>query len=238
MRADDLVPLVMQKPAAGVGFRQGVIVTWDSNTAENTVIVGGQLMTDLPILNTSEAAILAPGDVVGILTFGSTWGILGRFTIPGTAEAVSSLSSLRTQSADVASVQSTTSSSFTDLATVGPEVTINVGPSGRVLVICSADIQAEAPRGSTLNTGTALMGYTMSGANTSAALDGYATKTSIQYDNVSTSFITTLRVNAAMSRVTLRTDLNPGSTTFTAKYKRETAGTATFTNRNITVMVL
>jgi hypothetical protein len=82
------------------------------------------------------------------------------------------------------------------------------------------------------------MGYTMSGANTSAALDGYATKTSIQYDNVSTSFITTLRVNAAMSRVTLRTDLNPGSTTFTAKYKRETAGTATFTNRNITVMVL
>lgn len=238
-RSDDLVPLLAAKPPPGVGFRQGVIVSWDQNTAENSVLVGNSLLYDLPILNTSEAAILAEGDVVGILTSGATWGIMGRFTIPGTPEAVSALSSLRTQSADVGgSPQGTTSSSFTDLATVGPEVTIDVGPSGRVLVICSADIQAEAPRGSTLNTGTALMGYAMSGANSSAALDAYATKVSIQYDNVSASFITTLRANIAASRVTLRTGLTPGATTFTAKYKRETSGTATFSSRNITVMAL
>ncbi|HEY3484350.1 MAG TPA: hypothetical protein VGK49_03150, partial [Ilumatobacteraceae bacterium] len=113
MRSDDLVPLLAQSPGPAVGFRQGVIVTWDQETAENTVLVGRSIMTNLPILNTSEAAILAEGDVVGILVAGATWGILGRFTIPGTPEAVSALSSLRTESDSVPDFEALTSLSFT-----------------------------------------------------------------------------------------------------------------------------
>jgi hypothetical protein len=238
MRSDDLVPILGKKTPPGVGYRQGVIVSYNQNTAENVVLVDGSLVENIPILNTSEAALLAADDVVGIMTVGGTWAILGRFTYPGTPEAVSALSSLRTQSVDETAAETTTSGSFTDLATVGPTASINVGPSGRVLVIVSADFQGEAPRGSTLNTGGAWMGYTMSGANTASAIDRYSAKCAIQYDNVSTSFITTLRINTAMSRVTLREGLNTGNTTFTAKYKRDTAGTASFSNRNITVMAL
>lgn len=238
MRSDDLVPLLAPPVNNGVGFRQGVILTWDANTAENTVIVDQQVFTNLPILNTSEASILDVGDVVGILTAGQTWGILGRFTIPGTPEAASSLSALRTQSANVDAVQTTTSAAYTDLSTVGPAVTINVGPSGRVLVLVSARFTAEAPRGSTLNTGGAYMSYAVSGANSSAAADIYSASQEIQYDNVSASFITTLRVFGGLTRATLRTGLAEGDTTFTAKYRRDTAGTATFEYRNITVMAL
>lgn len=238
MRSSDLAPMLADPRNATMGFRQGVIVSWDANTAENTVLVGGSLLTDLPILNTSEASILAVGDVVGILTAGRTWGILGRFTIPGTPEAASALSALRTQSASVVAAQGTTSATYVDLATVGPAATINVGPSGRVLVMVSAQFTGEAPRGSTLNTGGALMSYTMSGANTAIAVDLYSANASIQYDNTATSFITTLRIFGGLTRVSLREGLNPGSTTFTAKYRRDTAGTASFDNRNITVMAL
>jgi len=239
VRSDDLVPFLGRPdPGKGVGFRQGVIVSWNANTAENTVLAGDSLLTNLPILNTSEASILAEGDVVGILTAGKTWGILGRFTIPGTPEAASSLSALRTQSDSVLTVETTTSAAYTDLATVGPEATVNVGPSGRVLVMVSAVIQCEAPRGSTLNTGGAYMSYTMSDANTATAIDLHSAHLEIQYENVSASFITTLRSTGGITRVSLREGLNPGSTTFTAKYKRATAGTASFDSRNITVMAL
>lgn len=82
-RSNDLVPLFAGKPAPGLGFRQGVVVTFNNTTAENEIQVGDSLFTNLSILNSSEIAVLAPGDVVGILTSGSTWGILGRITDPG-----------------------------------------------------------------------------------------------------------------------------------------------------------
>lgn len=237
MRSDDLVPVLADPRSTALGFRQGVIVSWDPNTAANQVLVGTSLMTNLPILNTSEAAILAAGDVVGILTAGKTWGILGRFTIPETPEAVTSLSSLRTASADVLTVETATVASYTDLTTVGPAVTISVGPSGRVLVIASAEMRVQAPKGSVINTGGAGMGYAATGANTFAALDRYATIAEIAYDSTPT-FTSDLLLRTAMSRATLRTGLTPGSTTFTAKYNKMASGTTTFSNRNITVMAL
>lgn len=237
MRSDDLVPILTKKPAPGVGYRQGVIVSYDQNTAENVVLVDGSLVENIPILNTSEAALLAADDVVGIMTVGGTWAILGRFTYPGSPEAVSSLSSLRTQSEDVAASESSVTSSYLDLATVGPEVTINVGPSGRLLVTCSAEFEAIVPKGSVVNNCGAAMGYAATGANTFSAVDAYATIAEIGYDSTPT-FTSDLRLRTAMSRTTLRTGLTPGATTLTAKYRRYTAGTATFTARNLTVMAL
>jgi hypothetical protein len=241
MRSDDLVPL-LTTPAAGpgVGFRQGVIVTWDQASAENTVLVGRSLLTNLPILNTSEAAILQAGDVVGILTAGQTFGILGRFTIPGTPEAVSALSALRTASDSVSTSETTSSVAFTDLATPGPEVEIVVGATGRVLVTLSASMDFEALRGFGLNSAGAMMSFTMSGANTLIAFQSRAVRGRIEYSSGQAGgFDTDLTGILDASKVVLLEGLNPGLTTFTAKYAIHGAdGPATFANRVISVQAI
>jgi hypothetical protein len=241
MRSDDLVPL-LTAPAAGpgVGFRQGVIVTWDQATAANTVRVGNSLLTNLPILNTSEAAILQAGDVVGILTAGRTWGILGRFTIPGTPEAVTALSALRTASDSVATTENYSSSSFGDLATYGPEVSIAVGASGRVLVTLSAAMEYEALRGFGLNSAGAMMSFEVSGANTLIAFQTRAVRGRIQYRSAQVpTFDTDLLGILDASKVVLLEGLNPGLTTFTAKYAIYGASSpVSFANRVISVQAI
>lgn len=240
MRSDDLVPLLAPAPGPTVGFRQGVIVTWDQATAANTVLVGRSILTNLPILNTSEAAILAAGDVVGILTAGQTWGILGRFTVPGTPEAVSALSSVRTASASVDTLETTSSASFVDLVTFGPEVTVTVGATGRVLVTLSATMDFDALRGSGLTTAGAMMSFTMAGANTLMAFPTRSVRGQIRYSTAQTpSFDTDIGATLDASKTLLLGNLNPGATTFTARYARHGAGSpVAFSNRVITVQAI
>lgn len=240
MRSDDLVPLLAKPdPGKGVGFRQGVIVTWDQETAQNTVLVGGSLMTNLPILNTSEAAILAEGDVVGILTAGATWGILGRFTIPGTPEAVSSLSSLRTESASESSSDSITSTSYAPApSSPGPEVSITVGPTGRLLVIVSATIstQTAVAANNTALTGGA-MGVLLTGANSRAASDSETLR--VTSSVLTNSSANTTGIDCSASRAILLTGLTPGLTTITAQYRRLTSSTSvSVSNRNVTALAI
>jgi len=113
----------------------------------------------------------------------------------------------------IATPQTTTSTSYADLATVGPSATVNVGKSGKVLVVVSAEF---------FNSGGSytVVGFVVSGANTIAetqALDSQGTNT-VQAGNM-----------------ILVTGLNPGSTTFKLRYK-VSAGTSTFLNRFITVI--
>lgn len=245
MRSDDLVPFLASPSAAGgskgVGWTKGVIVSWNQNTAENTVLVRGVLVENVPILNTSEAAILQAGDVVGLLSFGSTWGILGRFTIPGTPEAVSALGALRTKSANVAAIDNITSATFVPApGTPGPEVEIVVGPSGRLLVFISAlmNSQSSNTAGNSYQEG-GLMSFALSGANTLAAAANRALR---QYSTVNvTSSASNFTGALGATRAVLLEGLNPGSTTVTAQYSRETASTTVscnFFDRNITAMAL
>ncbi|MBG0560733.1 hypothetical protein [Actinoplanes aureus] len=242
MARDELVQLLTPPPdrGGGVTFRQGVIVSWNPATAENIVLVGGSPMVNLPILNTSEASILAAGDVVSILVSGATWGILGRFTIPGTPEAASALSSLRTASDTVTSQQGTSSTSFTDLATAGPEVPIAIGATGRALVTVSAEMQYEVLRGFGVNTSGAYMSFQVSGANTLAPSSFRALMGSIRYATGQSGgvFDTDLRGEVGGSRTVLLEGLTPGLTTFTAKYAAINSGTPLFAGRTITVQVI
>ncbi|MCM4080404.1 hypothetical protein [Paractinoplanes hotanensis] len=82
MRSDDLVPLVVPSSAPVLGYRKGVVIAWDGVTFANTVQVGSTVLTNLPVLNLADSADIVPGDSVGILTFGSSWAVLGRFTVP------------------------------------------------------------------------------------------------------------------------------------------------------------
>jgi hypothetical protein len=239
-RSDDLVPLFGPGPGKPVGYRQGVVVTWDQSNAENTVLVGGALMENLTCLNTSEAAILAAGDVVTVATYGNSWGILGRMTIPGTPEAVSALSALRTASDSVTATEDYSSSSFGDLATVGPEVELTVGATGRVLVTLSATIEYEAERGFGANSAGGMMSFEMSGANTLMPFLSRAVRGRIEYSSAQVpTFDTDLTGILDASKVVLLEGLNPGLTTFTAKYAIYGAGSPVlFGNRVITVQAI
>lgn len=126
----------------------------------------------------------------------------------------------RITSNSVATSQGTGSTSYTDLATTGPSVTLNVPPSGEIVVDISAWLQTST----NLNV-RGYLGFVLSGANTLAAADARAAAGW----GVSTGGV----VGTITRRVHL-TGLNPGTTTVKAVYKAS-AATATFYDRNIIV---
>lgn len=119
------------------------------------------------------------------------------------------------RSAAVDTSETTTSTSYTDLATVGPAVTVTVGDSGMVLVSVGAEMTPAS------SSDGAFMSFAISGANTAAAV----TATAVKVRDVSGTL--------AYSRDSLLTGLTAGSTTFTGKYKSTNGGTTTFLNRRI-----
>ena len=135
--------------------------------------------------------------------------ILSKFAAaPGTAALVT------TQ-------ETTTSTSYVDLTTTSATVTINVGAYGQVL------LNLYCGRYNNTATGQALMSFAASGANTIAASDAYCigevNPANYQYNGGATHLLT---------------GLSPGSTTFKAKYRAHTAGTANFLNRRISAIPL
>lgn len=238
MNSNDLVPYYGGDNSNKLGIRQGVILSWDSTDGSNSVSVGGTILTDLTIMNPSEAAYFQAGDVVNILTLPGTWGILGRFVVPGSAQAIAALSAFKTQSATVSDTDSVTSSSYAAAPTnPGPEITITVGPSGRLLVFITAEISGQSTKAAN-NTAMPMgrMGITLSGANTVSAVDIESLMTS---NNLLVNASITLGVSMAATRVVLIEDLNPGATTITAQYRMQGNGTSiNFNNRNLTAMAI
>jgi hypothetical protein len=113
--------------------------------------------------------------------------------------------------------ETTTSTSYTDLTTVGPTVTVTTG--AEALIIVTADI--------TNNTAgqSGRMTFEVSGSSTITANDIRALRVTVPAaasGNMRASVVTHL-------------DLTGGTNTFTAKY-RASGGTASFANRRITVM--
>ena len=119
--------------------------------------------------------------------------------------------------ATVATQQTTTSTSYTDLATSGPAVTITTGT--KALVIISAGEMRNQNA-----SGECDMSFAVSGATTTAAADA-----------------TSVGITSAASNETFRptgafiVTVTAGSNTFTAKY-RVGGGTGVFANRRISVI--
>ena len=120
-------------------------------------------------------------------------------------------------SATVATSQTTTSSSYTDLTTAGPAVTITTGT--KALVIISVKLTSGGVGQA------AFVGFAVSGATTTAAADASALGT----DNAP--------AGSYQSSYVTKATLTAGSNTFTVKYKSD-GTTATFANRQITVIDL
>lgn len=121
--------------------------------------------------------------------------------------------------ATITTTQTTTSASYTNLATTGPSVTVTTGSSALILI-------AAGLSQNTLN-GYASASYDVSGATSVSAGDDWAV---------------TLRAAVANQQITagtadFRTGLTPGSNTFTMRYMAGSGGgTATFFNRRIAVI--
>jgi hypothetical protein len=119
--------------------------------------------------------------------------------------------------ATVTTSESTSSSSYTDLATTTDQVTVNVGSSGMVLLVVTCQESG--------NVG--LCSYAISGANTQAADDSRG----LYFFHLSNEVL-------QASYTELVTGLNVGATTFKMKYRLTASGTATFANRAISAIPL
>lgn len=137
----------------------------------------------------------------------STGANAGAFRTPGLAH--------------VTATQTTTSiSSYGDLATVGPTVTLTTGPN-------AITFQGAAASNST-GGGSAIMSYAVSGATTFAA------------DNARAYRVESGTANQQLRSTTTHylPSLTPGSNTFTAKYTTGSGGTASFGERHLAVFPL
>lgn len=131
--------------------------------------------------------------------------------------AANTIAARQLTSSVVATSQTTASTSYTDLSTVGPQVSASTGP--RALVLFASDID------NTVTGGASSVSLAVSGATTIAASNAWricrdgVTSTNIQRYGVAHLFDT----------------LNTGTNTFTMKYVVG-SGTGAFGNRELIVL--
>jgi hypothetical protein len=190
-----------------------------------TGISGGGTSGDVTITNSMATTITTNGDLIygtgsgtftrrGIGSTGQVLRVAGGVptweTLPSSAPTAST--------AYVATAQTTNSSSYTDLATSGPAVTVTTGTKALVTVSCWAQRDGSAGGGS--------MSFDISGSTTLAASEKYGTAIYNSGTNVQAGF----------SQTFLLTGLTAGSNTFTSKYKSLNPGVnCEFKYRHITV---
>lgn len=134
--------------------------------------------------------------------------------------AVNVIKSITT--ATVATSQTTSSTAYTDLATVGPTVTVTTGTKALVILSC---YMANAGGANSVSTS---MGFAVSGASTISAAD------------TARLFVNTVGANGQALQATAiyEVTLTAGSNVFTAKYKAGAAQTVTFSDRQLTIVTL
>ena len=143
----------------------------------------------------------------------------GLQTYNGSAWVTWGLSPYASAVATVNTEQSTTSTSYTDLATSGPAVTLTTGTKALVLITASS-YNSTADKQN-------FVSFTVSGASTVAVSDDWA----LLHKGV------TSITEVSATRAQLVTGLTAGSNTFTLKYK-VSGGTGYFQRRQIAVIDL
>lgn len=79
-RPDDLVPFLAERPRAGLQLRQGVATAWNTTTGANTVTVGSNAYTNLPVIGALTG--ITAGNQVMVLSTGKSIYVLGKLTKP------------------------------------------------------------------------------------------------------------------------------------------------------------
>lgn len=183
--------------ATGIGHLASGTLT-GSNVVESEITLANNTTNDV---STSAHGFIPKAPNNGtFLNSGGTWG---AFPLVG---------------ANIATDETTASTTYTDLNTTGPAVTLTLKGTTAVVVI-NVGCAYKTSTGNTSH-----MSVAVSGATTVAADDAWSANT--------ISPVTTSCVSAAATKVF--TGLTPGSTTFTAKYRVD-GGTYHWTNRGLIV---
>lgn len=137
------------------------------------------------------------------------------------------------RTATVTAGEATNQTSYTDLVTPGPEVTVNVGNTGKVEVTLSAWMQVDV--GFSGNTvGGGMMAFRVDDGATRAENDVEAL-----YCRLNASLAGPVSLELGASRTIIVDGLSPGPHKFTARYKMVSGGNfVSFSNRHIIVKPL
>jgi hypothetical protein len=193
-------------------------------------ISGGGTSGDVTITNSMATAIDAKGDLIAgtgadafsRLAVGSNNTVLtaDSTTATGLKWAAPASNSPASATAEIATQQTTVSTTYADLATSGPAVTLTTGTKALVIVTARVGVGASEQ---------AFMSYAVSGATTIAASDSTAAR-----------WVTVTQSNKQRwSCASMLTSLTAGSNTFTAKYKTSNASyDPEYSDRAIFVMDL
>lgn len=127
--------------------------------------------------------------------------------------------------ATIATSETTASTSYVDLATVGPAVTVTTGTQAIVFVTCGLNNNTTG--------GSSRADFAVSGATTRAAGNTTAVIHGVALANVGSR-----KTAVTMLSPALGTGLTAGSNTFTMKYTQSGAGTGTFNDRHLAVLPL
>lgn len=167
----------------------------------NTVLTAAQLNTNLRdnLMETEAAKAAIPG---------------GLFISTG----VNAIEERAGGSANVSTSETTTSTSYTDLTTTGPTLTVNTAT--RAFVFLTVAMQVDTDNVS------ANMTLDISGATQIAASD----TGSVGIDGLTNG------KTARMGICNFYDNLTPGVNVFTCKYKSASGNVATFSDRNLTII--
>lgn len=123
------------------------------------------------------------------------------------------------QQNEIATSQTTTSLTYTDLATVGPTVTVTTGTSAIIWI------------GARMSSNT-IDAY----CSTTVAVSGASSYDTVEQQGVDQDGVATANQSSRLFKCHRYWQLTPGSNTFTMKYRSNGTDTATFLDRTLIVM--
>ena len=178
---------------------------------EDTAATAGYLLDYANDAAQFEKLFIKGGIATGVAT------AAGRLLVTA---GVDSIVERLTDSVTVTTAETRTSSSYGDLATAGPAVTVTTGTKALIII---TTFMANNTAGSGTHAG-----FAVSGASTIAATDAgaFGFQSGIANQDIVASF------------VYIEKSLTAGSNTFTMKYRIGTSGTGTWKNRRIAVVPL
>jgi hypothetical protein len=197
----------------GTAIDSTVFTNAGAAVAKATVDAKGDLIAGTADNTVGRLAVGANGTTL-VADSGETTGL--KWATPAATIPANSYATVLTS-------EVTSSTSYTNLTTAGPAVTVTTGT--KALVIVTANLRNDAVAGTVLR---AFMGYEVTGATSVSPSDNYALASSPINGATDSPIQTSLA-----SVVTL----TAGSNTFTAKYK-SSSGVSTFTSRTIFVINL